>query len=88
MGDPRDSVEIEGLKAEGAEGGPGGAAGACAGRKKFLGLWFRCANVYARAHPDPSGTEYRGRCPRCAKTVAFPIGEGGTSRRMFEVRCD
>ena len=54
------------------------------GRKKFLGVHFRCCNLYQRIYCNKSGSAYEGRCPRCGKTVHIPIGEGGTSNRFFE----
>jgi len=57
------------------------------GSKRFLSLYFACANVYGRATKSLDGACYEGRCPKCGKTIAFPIGESGTGRRMFEVSC-
>ena len=56
--------------------------------RKFLSLYFACAHAYGRAMKCEAEGCYRGRCPKCGKTIDFPIGQGGTSRRMFEVRCD
>ena len=57
-------------------------------KQVFLSLYFSCANAYGRAYKQRDGTCYMGRCPKCGKTVDFPIGEGGTSQRMFEVSCE
>lgn len=57
------------------------------GGGRFLRLWFSCAGTYARATIDPSGASYVGRCPKCSKSITFPIGPGGTSQRVFEVTC-
>ncbi len=91
MGDPRDRVEIEGVEV-GRRGhdrltATGGQPESALQGKKFLSLWFSCATVYGRAYPNAAGTEYCARCGKCGKTIEFPIGEGGTSRRMFEVSC-
>lgn len=55
--------------------------------RPFLGLYFSCSGQYSRANKTADGKAYVGRCPRCAQCVRFPIGEGGTSRRFFEVSC-
>ena len=54
------------------------------GRNKFLGVHFRCCNIYRRVYRNRNGTGYEGRCPRCGKQVHIPIGEGGVSNRFFE----
>lgn len=77
---PQDSVEISGRSAE-------TASQSTRADRSFLGLHFRCSGQYSRATKTPDGSAYVGRCPRCAACVRFPIGEGGTSRRFFEVSC-
>ena len=54
------------------------------GGRKFLGVHFRCCNLYQRIYCNVNGTAYEGRCPRCGKTVRIPIGEGGSTGRFFE----
>jgi hypothetical protein len=78
MNDPRDfKLDIAGLTP--AEGAPAQA-------RPFLSVQFACCSVYQRVYRDPTGQQYRGRCPRCGKTVTFAVGEGGTSSRFFVVR--
>ncbi|MBN1760827.1 MAG: hypothetical protein JW863_21035 [Chitinispirillaceae bacterium] len=56
------------------------------GGKKFLGVHFRCCNLYQRIYCNANGTAYEGRCPRCGKAVRIPIGEGGSNSRFFEAQ--
>lgn len=95
MADPRDRVELSVLGGDVAlpiagqaqprpTSSPSEAAGP---RTRFLSLWFSCANVYGRAYRAADGSCYEGRCPKCGKSISFPIGSGGTNRRMFEVSC-
>ncbi len=51
--------------------------------RKFLGIHFACCNVYVRIYRNKNGSAYEGRCPRCGKKVAVPIGNRGTSSRFF-----
>lgn len=51
--------------------------------RPYLSILFACCKVYQRIYRDPSGQSYRGRCPKCAREVKFPIGQGGTSARFF-----
>jgi hypothetical protein len=60
------------------------AASAGAGRP-YLAVHFACCNVYQRIYRCADGSAYRGRCPRCGKTVNFPVGTGGTECRFFRV---
>ena len=52
--------------------------------KKFLGVHFRCCNLYARIYINTQGTAYEGCCPRCGKRIHVPIGKGGIANRFFE----
>lgn len=51
--------------------------------KPWLGVFFECCKVYARAHKTATGTHYVGHCPRCASPVRFKIGEGGSGARFW-----
>ena len=81
MADPRDIVDIEGLRP--VPTGPATPAGPSTPRP-FLMIWFRCCSTYGRLPKAADGTRYEGRCPKCLAKLEVPVGEGGTSRRMFE----
>ena len=51
-------------------------------RKKFLGIFFACCNVYGRIY-NHSEKQYEGRCPRCLRTLTIKIGRGGVGDRFF-----
>jgi hypothetical protein len=53
-------------------------------RSRFLSIWYRCCHVYGRLYKNKAETHYEGQCPRCGASLEVPIGDGGTSRRMFE----
>ena len=53
--------------------------------RPFLSVHFACCNIYLRLYRAPGAAEYTGRCPRCGKSVRFPIGQGGTTARTFRV---
>jgi hypothetical protein len=53
--------------------------------RPFLSVHFACCNVYLRLYRAEGAAEYTGRCPRCAKSVRFPVAQGGTHARAFRV---
>ena len=55
-------------------------------KKPFIGVLFKCCNVYARAYLNREGTAFEGICPRCyrKKVVVEIIEKGGTKERFFE----
>ena len=55
-------------------------------KRKFLGIFFSCCNVYGRLYQNKDGTAYVGRCPRCMRSIRVPIDSNsskGTNRRIF-----
>ena len=55
-------------------------------KKIFIGVTFKCCNVYARIYLNDAGTAYEGICPRCYKkrVVVKVVEKGGTKARFFE----
>lgn len=93
MPDPRDQIELSSVSSgtPDAAGLSGPTAppppGSGPATRPWLSVYFRCSNSYARAYRNAARTGYLGRCPRCAKTIRFMVGPGGTGQRMFEVSC-
>lgn len=51
--------------------------------RPFIGMLFRCCNVYARLYLNKGGTAYVGFCPKCAKKVAIHVAPGGSKSRFW-----
>jgi hypothetical protein len=79
MTDPRDyKLDISNLDAGSGNSTPNAA-------RPFVSVLFRCCNVYQRIYRSADGTKYDGRCPKCARSVRFLVGDDGTSERFFVV---
>ena len=58
-------------------------------RRKFIGVWFECCHAYGRLYKSKDGTIYRGRCPKCLRSVQVRVdvnAENATNRRFFRGR--
>ncbi len=80
MTDPRDyNLDLSSLKKEEKPDSSPPAT------RPYLSVLFACCKVYTRLYRDPTGQNYTGHCPKCARPVKFKVGEGGTSARQFVV---
>jgi hypothetical protein len=52
-------------------------------KRPFIGMHFKCCNIYARVYVNRPGTAFVGWCPRCAKKVEVKISPQGTDERFF-----
>jgi hypothetical protein len=83
--DPRDyKLDLSNAARATLSGGASVQGPAQTGRP-YLSVHFACCGVYQRIYRDADGQQYQGRCPRCARSVRFPVGPGGTSSRCFTV---
>ena len=51
--------------------------------RPFLGIHFECCGLYGRIYRDPNFRVYRGRCPKCLRSLEIPIGQGGRAGRFY-----
>lgn len=54
--------------------------------RPYLGIHFECCGVYVRVYRRRGATRYVARCPRCLRTISFPVGRHGTRARLFRAR--
>lgn len=74
-------TRIDLLVGDAVEAGEGADHGRS--RRPWVGILFECCGVYARVCRQPEMDWYRGRCPRCLRTVTLRVGPGGTAARFF-----
>ncbi|MGD9692869.1 MAG: hypothetical protein AB7G17_05270 [Phycisphaerales bacterium] len=84
MADPRDIVDIPGVRTPAPHTPPPAQPITHGKATPFLSIWFRCCHVYARIYRNRDHSAYEGRCPRCGAPVRARIGLGGTAQRIFE----
>jgi len=51
--------------------------------RPFIGILFKCCNVYSRVYLNHEGTAYAGHCPKCAAKLIVKAGPGGSKQRFW-----
>ena len=54
--------------------------------RPYIGMHFKCCNVYARIYLNADGSAYAGGCPSCGGWVCVRVGPDGTEDRFFQAR--
>jgi uncharacterized paraquat-inducible protein A len=52
--------------------------------RPFIGVHFKCCNVYARIYLNRLGTAYFGHCPRCTRSLTVKVAKGGSRARFWQ----
>lgn len=51
--------------------------------RSYIGMHFKCCNVYTRLHINHAGTAYSGNCPKCCAKVTVKITPGGKRTHIW-----
>lgn len=51
--------------------------------RPFIGVHFKCCNVYTRIYLNRLGTAYFGHCPRCTRPLTIKVSKGGSKSRFW-----
>ena len=49
----------------------------------FLGIVFKCCNIYSRIHLNKKRTAFVGWCPKCGKPARVKVSPTGSKSRFF-----
>jgi hypothetical protein len=55
------------------------------GSRPFVGIHFKCCNIYSRIYLNKQHDAFVGWCPKCAKKVVLKIAPDGEESQFFEV---
>ncbi len=53
--------------------------------RPYIGILFKCCNVYARIYLDRNGTAFRGNCPKCFRPMSIAVRKGGSKSKFWTV---
>lgn len=51
--------------------------------RPYIGMLFRCCQIYLRVYLNRAGDAYVGHCPRCAARIAVKMSPTGSNARFF-----
>lgn len=55
------------------------------GKRVYIGVLFRCCNLYGRAYLNSESSAYLARCPRCAQPIKIEISPYGSESQFFSI---
>lgn len=53
------------------------------GKRPYIGMHFKCCNVYVRIYLNTQGTAYVGHCPKCTAKTKIKVSPVGKSDRFW-----
>ena len=54
-------------------------------KNPFIGISFKCCNVYSRIYLNKKGDAFVGWCPKCATKAKVNVSKSGNKNRFFTV---
>lgn len=52
-------------------------------KRPFIGVLFKCCNLYGRAYLNTKKDAYSASCPRCMHPIRIGISPDGSKSRFF-----
>ena len=53
------------------------------GKKPFIGIHFKCCNIYSRIYLNNKGDAFVGWCPKCTKKIIVKVSPDGSESPFF-----
>jgi hypothetical protein len=53
-------------------------------KRPFIGMHFKCCNVYIRIYLNKAETAFVGWCPKCGRKAEVRVSPTGSKSRVFE----
>ncbi|HOE65483.1 MAG TPA: hypothetical protein PLO62_03065 [Candidatus Hydrogenedentes bacterium] len=54
--------------------------------RPYIGVHFKCCNVYIRVYLDRFGRTFSGHCPKCMRRIEIKVGPGGSASRFWTAK--
>lgn len=51
--------------------------------RPFIGVHFKCCNIYQRIYLNRAGDAFVGWCPKCAAKAYVKVAPGGSKSRFY-----
>lgn len=51
--------------------------------KPFIGMTFKCCNVYSRIYLNSKATSFTGFCPKCRAMTEIKVSPMGSNTKFF-----
>ena len=52
-------------------------------KRPFIGMHFKCCNVYTRIYLNKKGDAFVGWCPKCTAKAMVKVAKDGSPDRFF-----
>lgn len=52
-------------------------------KRPFIGMHFKCCNVYTRIYLNKKGDAFVGWCPKCTAKTVVKVAKDGSRDRFF-----
>ncbi len=51
--------------------------------RPYIGMHFKCCNIYTRIYLNQEQTAFTGHCPKCGRPVRIKVAPGGKKAKFW-----